>query len=107
MKSSETSFVDLHHQERPVRRGRRQSEHVGHEGGGLLLVADVDQRVVELDDHVPSSGRVVEHLAQPAGERLGLAGVAELAADEAAVMAREHGRLLPEQRRRWPPRSAR
>ncbi len=45
-----------------------------------------------------SSAAAVQHVAEPVGERLGLAGVAELAAEEAAVVAREHGRLLPEQR---------
>ena len=39
----------------------------------------------------------LEHLAQFERERLGLAGVAVLAAEEPAVMAREHGRLLAEQ----------
>src|SRR4051794_41407047 len=42
-------------------------------------------------------GHLVEHVAQSARERLGLAGVAELAAEEAAVVAREHGHLLTEQ----------
>src|SRR3954470_9090134 len=39
----------------------------------------------------------VEDLAQPAREGLRLAGVAELAAEKATVVAREHGRLLAEQ----------
>jgi hypothetical protein len=39
----------------------------------------------------------VEHLAQFAGEGFGLAGVSELAAEEATVVARVHGRLLTEQ----------
>ena len=39
----------------------------------------------------------VEHLAEFECERLGLAGVAVLAAEEPAVMAREHGHLLAEQ----------
>src|SRR5947209_10975215 len=41
---------------------------------------------------------VVENVAQFAGEGFGLAGVSELAAEEAAVVARKYGRLLPEQR---------
>jgi hypothetical protein len=36
-------------------------------------------------------------VAQSAGEVFGLAGVSGLAAEEAAVVAREHGRLLPKQ----------
>ena len=39
----------------------------------------------------------VEHLAKLAREGFGLAGVSELAAEEAAVVAREHGRLLAQQ----------
>jgi hypothetical protein len=40
---------------------------------------------------------LVQHLAQFAREGFGLTGVSELAAEEAAVVAREHGRLLAEQ----------
>jgi hypothetical protein len=40
---------------------------------------------------------VVEDVAQLAREGFGLAGVSELAAQEAAVVAGEHGRLLTEQ----------
>jgi hypothetical protein len=40
---------------------------------------------------------VVEHLAQFAREGFGLTGVSGLATEEAAVVAREHGRLLTEQ----------
>jgi hypothetical protein len=40
---------------------------------------------------------VVEDIAQLAGEGLGLAGVSELAAEEVAVVAGEHGRPLTEQ----------
>lgn len=39
----------------------------------------------------------VEDLAQSAGEGFGLAGVAELTAEETAVVAGEHRRLLTEQ----------
>ena len=40
---------------------------------------------------------VAENVAQGARERLGLAGVSGLAAEEAAVVAREHGRPLTKQ----------
>src|ERR1044071_1038363 len=39
----------------------------------------------------------VEDVAQFAREGLGLASVAEITAEEATVVAREHGGLLPEQ----------
>ncbi len=41
-----------------------------------------------------SPGVLVEDLSQSSGECFGLAGISELAAHEAAVMAREHRRLL-------------
>src|SRR6266480_121261 len=41
----------LEHQERAVGRGLWQAEDVGEEAGGLLLVADPDDGVVELDGH--------------------------------------------------------
>jgi hypothetical protein len=43
--------VDLHDQERPERRRRGDAEQLGQEGGRLPLVADADDRVVELDGH--------------------------------------------------------
>src|SRR5688500_15546588 len=46
---------------------------------------------------VVASVLVVEDLAESAREGFWLAGVSELAAEEAAVVAREHGRLLTEQ----------
>src|SRR6185295_4140296 len=45
----------------------------------------------------PASLAVAEDLSQFAREGLGLAGVSKIAAEEAAVVAREHGRLLTEQ----------
>ena len=42
---------------------------------------------------------LAQNLAEPAREGLGLAGVAELAAEEAAMVGGEHGRLLTEQLR--------
>lgn len=47
-------------------------------------------RGVLTEPRVPSSARVVEDLTQFACEGLGLAGVTELAAEEAAVVAGEH-----------------
>src|SRR5256885_5337597 len=45
----------------------------------------------------PASVAVAENLSQSAREGLGLTGVSEFAAEEAAVVAREHGRVLTEQ----------
>src|SRR5438045_1834033 len=44
-----------------------------------------------------ASLRPVEDVVKLPRERLGLTGVSELAAEEAAVVAREYGRLLTEQ----------
>jgi hypothetical protein len=52
----------------------------------------------QIDDDVKCTASVVvvEDVAQLAGEGLGLAGVSELAAEEATVVAREHSRPLTE-----------
>jgi hypothetical protein len=48
-------------------------------------------------DDIDVSAIAVEDLAERAGESLGLPGVSELAAQESAVVAREHLCLLTEQ----------
>jgi hypothetical protein len=48
----------------------------------------------QVEPSIAPAASAVEGVAQSACEGFGLAGVPELAAEEAAVMAREHGRLL-------------